>query len=624
MYSCLLVSGDKAFTNLALKFVPHINNGIAVETATTIRSGTSYLESVKRTDIVVFDQGGEDVIDMMNAMGRIGSSLPVVLTVKDPSAEFAVDALNAGVDYLVLRDGRDPMDIFTELTQKIVLAAERRQTEKRRQIEFKRMSALVEIAQMSDSAFSGIVDYALDRSIELTESKIGYVASYDKDARRLTMLAWSASAMKQCSVGIHSFEFDLDTAGIWGEPVRTRRSVIVNDYNGNRVLMKGGLPAGHVPLDRLLMVPIYIDGRLMGTAGVGNKETEYTGFDEIQLTRMMEGMFSIYSKLEDVKKSSRQTDVIRMVLETGAMGFMYVTVDMNVVLLNNLGSKVLGCEPVNSSYVPMDGIKSQNAKELRMEINNPRIHGSGSRLRLNAVIDGVERPYDVEITNMVASYRQNPGFAVTMVDISDIESRNERIDRAVEHINILEGPVFRSISELTTDAQRNINDSRALVTPLSRLKEATDFIRDYRNVGIRDPIWAYVTDLVGRIEKSTYLGGIDLKVRADGFKILADPAFHSVFKNLMTNTVRHGRTASRIDIGCRIQQGMLTIYYQDDGVGIPEEMRGSLFNQTEKGKFGLFLVANIVRASGYSIECVDCERGARFEISVPSSKYMMD
>ena len=45
MYEILLISDDKGFTNLALKFIPHINEMIRVSAAATVLNGLAQLDA---------------------------------------------------------------------------------------------------------------------------------------------------------------------------------------------------------------------------------------------------------------------------------------------------------------------------------------------------------------------------------------------------------------------------------------------------------------------------------------------------------------------------------------------------------------------------------------------------
>ena len=614
MYEILLISADRGFTNLALKFIPHINGSIQVSTATNVKDGVAFLEREDYTDLVVIDHDvSVDVFDLMNSMGRISSGLPIILLSRNPSAELLSDALNSQVDFFLTRGGREPMEFFTELDQKIVMAAERQRNEVQRRINEKRMEALVQMAKMSDQEFQRVVHYAVDKSIELTKSKIGYVSLYDKESRILRMMAWSVSAMKNCAVGSFSFEFSLDSTGIWGEPIRSGKTVIVNDYENDPRLMKKGLPVGHVPLKKLLMVPIYLNGELIGTAGVGNKERDYTWFDEVQVMRLMEEMFSIHSKLEEFKRNRGQVSVIRDLLDSGPYGFMFVTPDLNVVILNDFGAKVIGCEPVRTSFVPLDDIRTPAADVIRAAINSSRLYSRDETVRI-PVSDG-ERD---------GTFQATVGFAVTMVDVTDLQNKDDLISRAVDHIRIVEGPVNRYALRLVQRMLASPECTGELREQALRLRESVDFIRDFRYVGVKQPAWMDMGEVVSKALKTVDTPDITVSTRVDGIRIYADPAFPAVFRHLLSNTVNHAGGASRIDIGFKIHGGNLTIVYTDDGCGIPEEIRERIFDGADEGWFGLFLISHICQASGFRVECPETSRGSRFEITVPASKYTME
>ena len=625
MYEILLISADKGFTNMALKFIPHINGTIQVSTAINVKDGVAYLEREDYTDLVVVDHDvSVDVFDLMNSMGRISSGLPIILLSRNPTPDLLSGALNTHVDFFLARGGREPMEFFTELDQKIFMAAERQRNEVQRRINEKRMEALVQMAMMSDQEFQKVVHYAVDKSIELTKSEIGYVSLYDRDSRILRMMAWSVSAMKNCAVGSFSFEFDLDSTGIWGEPIRSGKTIIVNDYENDPRLMKKGLPMGHVSLKKLLMVPIYLNGELIGTAGVGNKERDYTWFDEVQIMRLMEEMFSIHSKLEEFKKNRGQVSVIRDLLDSGPYGFMFVTLDLNVVILNKFGAKVVGCEPVRTSFIPLDDIRTPAADRIRAAINSSRLYSRDETIRIPVSDGEKDSTYEATVMNMASSDRQNQGFAVTMVDVTDLQNKDDLISRAVDHIRIVEGPVIRYALKLVQRMLASPECTGDLREQTLRLRESVDFIRDFRYVGVKQPTWMAMEEVVTRALKTVDTPGIDVSTRIDGIRILADPAFPAVFRHLLSNTVTHAGGASRIDIGFRIHGGNLTIVYSDNGCGIPGDIRERIFDGADEGWFGLFLVGHICQASGFSVTCPETPRGSRFEISIPASKYTME
>jgi signal transduction histidine kinase/ActR/RegA family two-component response regulator len=69
----------------------------------------------------------------------------------------------------------------------------------------------------------------------------------------------------------------VDKAGVWVDCLRQRRPIIHNDYVS--LPHRKGLPAGHAPVIRELVVPIMRDNLVVAILGVGNKPSDYTEKD---------------------------------------------------------------------------------------------------------------------------------------------------------------------------------------------------------------------------------------------------------------------------------------------------------------------------------------------------------
>lgn len=56
---------------------------------------------------------------------------------------------------------------------------------------------------------------------------------------------------------------------LWGEPIRRRQSVIINDYPACQ--LNKGYPQGHIPIQRYLSVPVMDGRRLVAVIAAGCK-----------------------------------------------------------------------------------------------------------------------------------------------------------------------------------------------------------------------------------------------------------------------------------------------------------------------------------------------------------------
>ena len=622
MYCVLLVSSDRELCFLGIRFSPMLDPDITLRTAEDIPQAINIMKSLP-VDAVVFDQDEvNDISKFIVATDRNRVTAPVILVSKNPTMDLLREAIDLRIDGFIPRSGRDPSDFFGEVNMRASIIAERRRNENYRRINESRMEALVKMASMGEEDFQTIVRYALEKSVELTHSKIGYVALYERERGMLNMLAWSSQAMKGCEVSNYPVEFELNSTGIWGEPIRLGKSITINDYENDRKSMKKGTPAGHVKLEKLLMVPIIVDGEIIGTAGVGNKDSEYTTFDETQLNLMMTELFSIYKSRETFRHEVTRSNAARTLMESGPVGFMYIDSDMNIIFSNRVAADIVGFDVKARLPLHLDSIGTRNVVEVKALVNSVRLDPAGRTLRSHISGDG-NTTYECAATRISEGNDIIPGFMLTFTDITDVVFIDTMRLRAIEHIRVLEGPVLNTL----------ISSRRALVPlgditddaypALVALDNTVTFMDDYRNVGISEPQWFSVRDLVEKAVKAAGVGNMPVDVKADGISILVDPEFPVVFKNLLTNSASHGGASVSMSISCRISQGNLTITYSDNGVGIPEYLEDHLFDQVPQGKFGMFLIKNVVDSNGFTIRHVPTGSGTCFEIGVPPTHYSL-
>jgi len=178
---------------------------------------------------------------------------------------------------------------------------ERKRAEEAIRRNVERLKAVVEILQYRADSVQDFLDYALDKAIALTRSKFGYIYFYDENCREFVLNTWSRDVMKECAVADPQTRYELDKTGIWGEAVRQRKPIVVNDFQADSPLKKG-YPKGHVRLTRFLTVPIFYNGRIVAVAGMANKSSDYSETDTLELTLLME---SVWKSVENMRSEGR-------------------------------------------------------------------------------------------------------------------------------------------------------------------------------------------------------------------------------------------------------------------------------------------------------------------------------
>jgi PAS domain S-box-containing protein len=169
---------------------------------------------------------------------------------------------------------------------------DRKKFEEKQHRQIDRLESLVEILNQKNETTQDFLDHALNQLIELTDSKIGYIYFYDEGKQQFTLNIWSKDVMKECTVAEPQQVYELAKTGIWGEVVRQRKTIIVNDFQAANPLKKG-YPEGHVALHSFMTVPVFDGDQIVAVVGVANKETEYTRADELQVSLLMDSVWKV-------------------------------------------------------------------------------------------------------------------------------------------------------------------------------------------------------------------------------------------------------------------------------------------------------------------------------------------
>ncbi|MCK9323102.1 MAG: GAF domain-containing protein [Candidatus Methanomethylophilaceae archaeon] len=631
MYSVLIVSIDKKFLESARTFLPNLNPNIKIVCTYDQDGALKAVTDSQDIDVIVCDHDHEklDSLALFEFLSRNRVELPYIIVSKEVDGEIAIRAFEERIDYYMSRD-KNKLNVFMELAQKITFCVERKQQEYENELNQERMKALIRLAKLNGRSFEDILDYALSESVRLTESQIGYVATYDSKNRKLNMLSWSNSCMESCKVKNVPMVYDLDTTGLWGEPIRRGETVIVNDYIAEKIYPKRGTPMGHLPLNKLLMIPIYHDGALVATAGVANKKRDYTWTDEKQLTLLMDGLFSIYAEMILKGKTLATENKLRNIIDSAPIGMLVLNSKLDIILCNSISSKLIGCGDA-SNQPGIRFFQNNISKEIQAVVNSVIIDGNTHVSLVPVRNQATGKDYMISVSSVKDIGADQSGYVVTFDDVSELNKTNSIMREAVEHINTLDKfvteDILRSLKGIK-EAMVSVGGTAELEIncQLNNINEAVGFVRDYHNVGMIDPIWQDVSVEVERAMDIFNVPKDLVKIRTDGLRVLADPAFYNVFYHLFSNSIMHGEHVSEIIVKYRIDRGNLILIYRDNGIGLSVDTKDNIVKgKIENGKFGMFLVGSILAATKFTLGEVGFSgKGVVFEITIPPENYSIN
>lgn len=236
------------------------------------------------------------------------------------------------------------------------------------------------------------------------------------------------------------------------------------------------------------------------------------------------------------------------------------------------------------------------------------------------------------------------GYIMVYKDISDIITVQEELSNALakaeqlnEKLRVVGGLTRHDFGNKLMTIKSNvyllkkqIGDNPELAKYLEGIDfainqsdEILEFSHFYENIGSERLSKTDVTQYFN--QASTLfpnLGNIKIINDCQGLEVIADSMLKQLFFNLIDNSLRHGEKVTKIRLSCTKEKNGMKLFYEDDGIGIPESSKPKLFREdftTEKSTgHGLFLIKKMTEVYGWTItEEGEPGKGAKFVISLP-------
>lgn len=186
----------------------------------------------------------------------------------------------------------------------------RKYSEREQKLTELRLDAQVKLNQMTGKSLDEIYNYTLDKAIKLTNSKIGFLGFVNADETIVTIYNWLGIIKDECEVENINIEFVVEKSGIWGEVIRNRDVLLLNDFNAAN-LLKRGVPEGHVKIEKYLSIPVFSENKIVAIIAVSNKEGDYNKADIKRLTLLLDSMWNFvtqYKSQNDLKIAKEKAE----------------------------------------------------------------------------------------------------------------------------------------------------------------------------------------------------------------------------------------------------------------------------------------------------------------------------
>ena len=238
-----------------------------------------------------------------------------------------------------------------------------------------------------------------------------------------------------------------------------------------------------------------------------------------------------------------------------------------------------------------------------------------------------------EINAAKIDYKGKPADLVVFRDVLERKNLEEKL-RVVG--SLTRHDVRNKLSAVTGNAyllRRKLAGNAEALEQLADMENAVrnveaifEFARTYEKLGVEQLVNTNVGKAVDEAASLfTDLKGIKIVNECHDLTVLADSLLRQLFYNLIDNTLKYGEKTGQIRIYSKTSSAdKLELVYEDDGVGIPNDMRSSLFKEgftLGKGTgYGLFMIKRICEVYGWNIQETGIQwKGVRFVITIPKT-----
>jgi len=221
---------------------------------------------------------------------------------------------------------------------------ERRQAEEAIRRVNRELEALWSVSTLEDASLKEISDHILDNLVSMTDSAYGFYGFMDESENTMAIHSWSGQAMADCAVVDQPLHFSIEQAGVWGEAVRRREPLIINDFSAGHQGMKG-TPAGHVELANLLVVPFFSEGKIVSLAAVANRNRDYGSKDVAQINSFLASVQAVIERRQAKRALAESEQRLDLALESVNDAVWEWRIDTGEVYFSPRWFRMLGYEP---------------------------------------------------------------------------------------------------------------------------------------------------------------------------------------------------------------------------------------------------------------------------------------
>jgi len=340
------------------------------------------------------------------------------------------------------------------------------------------------------------------------------------------------------------------------------------------------------------------------------------------------------------EEALRQREEQYRLLVNNAGEVVFVIRETRIIFANPKATVIFGYSEnklINSEIVEI--IHEEDQGEYKTLLHRA---GQGEQIHAGVSIRGFTSTGDLlwlEVGMAEIMWQNKPAMLMLCMDVTQQKLAQDALLQSNRKLNLLSSitrhDVLNQITILLAylDLLKKKNKDPDLEPFIGKQVEATQSIRtqiiftkEYQDVGVKEPKWQNIGKTIESAKAYGRAEMVSWDKNLNSIELYADPLLEKVFSNLISNSLMHGETVSEIRFFSEEGSSGMTLFYEDNGTGIPEKEKKKIFHHGygKNTGFGLFLSREILSITGLTIIETGKEgKGARFEISIPKNLYRL-
>ena len=461
-----------------------------------------------------------------------------------------------------------------------------------------------------------LMQMALDEIEALTGSTIGFYHFILEDQETISLQAWSTNTLdKMCTAEGAGSHYPLSQGGVWTDCIRERRAVIHNDYNS--LPHRKGMPPGHAPIMRELVVPIFRNERIVAIFGVGNRPIDYNDSDIHLIVSLGDFSWEIVERKRIEEALLVSEEKFSKAFQTSPYAIIITRAeDGRFIEVNDAFTLIAECTREEALADSSVGLRLWEHKEDR--------EGVVADLRAGRAVEGREYQFRTKsgrnITGLFSARIINLNSSTCILssinDITDRKKSEEQIKASLREKETLLKEVhhrvknnLQIISSLLNMQARSIGNEKLegifrecqdRITAMASVHQLLYKSQNFAEINFGEYVRETASQLLRTYKTSS--AAVSLVIHAENIMIPIDTAIPCglIINELVTNSLKYafpGVSKGEIKIEMSQTQQGISLVFADNGIGFPKDVD---FYDTKT--LGLKLIHMLVKQLDGTIE----------------------